>query len=194
MTRADASWESLSSLILPLSVDVLKEFIHRCADEICGRRGPTEDKFCTSCSWTHSQFQEAVASSKAFLTECVVFSHSRDKIKELLSLLDDPQINGITNCLTVREEELQKCLLNRYQNHSAVVLHDFDWKLKWLMGSSSLAALQEVIVELDLITVLNTGLEVSSTSSKKPSRIILELTHENVNTLIHVLEKAQVSL
>ncbi|XP_034255100.1 COMM domain-containing protein 8-like [Thrips palmi] len=190
---ATSSAEVLIELLPSLNEDILKEFIHRCIDEICGRKGPASEKFCSSSSWTSSQFLEATSSLKTFIVECAVNSHDQRQIAENLPL-PESQINCLMNCLAVRGDELKHCLLSKLKNGTSEVLTDHDWKVKWVMGSSSLSSLQETLLELDLTTTKGDPSALAKNVSTQHGRIRIELTRDNVNTLINVLEKAQESL
>ncbi|KAK3923230.1 COMM domain-containing protein 8 [Frankliniella fusca] len=190
------SWNSskkdtLSLLLSPLNADDLKEFVHRCADKLCGRKGPSEEKFCSLGRWNRSQFLEANSLIKEFLAECVVNDYDKQKVEERLSL-EDSQFQALMNCLVTRKDELQISILNHFNNGQSQVLRDFDWKLKWVMGSSSLASHQETLLELDMSTVKHTKVPMNSESPM--ARISVELTREDVLTLISALEKARDSV
>lgn len=65
---------------------------------------------------------------------------------------------------------------------------------QWVMGSSSLSSLQEMLLELDLTTAKGDMSGLVENRSTQQGRIRIELTRDNVSTLINVLEKAQESL
>lgn len=186
--KSNTSKENLSHLLSTVNAEVLKEFVHRCIDKICGRKGPSEEKFCASCGWNHSQFLEANSALEEFLVECVAQDYDRKKIEEFVSL-EDNQLQAFLNCLVVRKDELQISLLRQYQNRPSQFLSDFDWKLKWVMGSSSLASYQETLLELDMTAVQHPTVPISSKSPYE--RISVELTRDDLSTLINTLEKAQ---
>ena len=185
-----AQCKTLYDYLAPLELEVLKEFVHRCADELCRRKGPSFERFCSACSWTQSQLRQTTSLMEKFLIDCVINNHSRAKIGEILPL-NENQINGLLSCIDVRIDELQQVLLDDIQNGAAEVLRDFDWKLKWVMGSSSLSSHQETLLELDLNTIKNSNSDILKKSASTCSTIKVELTRENVNTLISALEKAR---
>lgn len=69
------------------------------------------------------------------------------------------------------------------------IVQPFKKLLQYVMGSSSLSSLQESLLELDITTMKNKNSVPTLCGTIK-----VELTHDNVSSLISALEKAQESL
>ncbi|KAJ1519340.1 hypothetical protein ONE63_004637 [Megalurothrips usitatus] len=187
------SKENLPSLLGALNADVLKEFFHRCADKLCGRKGPVYEKFSSSCAWSESQFTQAVSGVEAFLVDCMVHNYDRKKVEDVIPL-HESLINAVMNIIVVRGDELQKYLLSLCQSGPAEALRDYDWKVKMVKGSSSLFSLEQTLLELDLTTEKRTSSLWCKTEEHQTGRIRVELTPDNVSALINTLERALDSL
>ncbi|XP_063240415.1 COMM domain-containing protein 8-like [Bacillus rossius redtenbacheri] len=166
---------------------VFQEFLHACIDEVCGRRGPSYDTFRTSCSWTEDEFSSAARGVRA-----LVRGTGRDdgEVLQLLPDLPASRQKVVLECLEVRRSDISQALRQEQCRISGPALEDFDWKLKWVMGSSSLSALREPLLEVDLHLSEGRG----EPGRTKPSVLSLELDCAELNVLVTALEKARDSL
>ncbi|CAK9830374.1 COMM domain-containing protein 8 [Anthophora retusa] len=110
-------------------IHVLKELLHACVDEICGKPGPNYHKFNPA---------------SLYLTE--------EKMPQEYHELPEQIQHNILTCLKVRREQLTDALLKEYSKEIHETVIDFDWRLKLVMGSSKLATLREPLLQLDLTT------------------------------------------
>eukprot|EP00102_Acyrthosiphon_pisum_P012253 XP_008181333.1 PREDICTED: COMM domain-containing protein 8 [Acyrthosiphon pisum] len=68
-------------------------------------------------------------------------------------------------------------------------LVDFDWKLKYIMGSSSLSTLEEPL--LQVILHLKDGLRSNNTENPKVSEnVFLEFSQEELSSFIEKLKQS----
>ncbi|RLU25268.1 hypothetical protein DMN91_003361 [Ooceraea biroi] len=191
--------ESTQSLYINLFSDekseVLKELLHACVDEICGRPGPSYHRFVNSMDWSRAEYEgicklmttllrnpaslymveEKVASlTMSFHSKFQVVKHMPQEYHELPEQVQ----RNILTCLKVRREQLTNALLMEHYKRKLPTVIDFDWRLKLVMGSSRMASLRESLLQLDLM--------VEDTESR---RIIdLELNKDELETMINALD------
>ncbi|PSN36265.1 hypothetical protein C0J52_22620 [Blattella germanica] len=112
------------------------------------------------------------------------------EIKEKLPELDSTHQEIVLECLSVRQKDIQNILFQEKCAISGPVLQDFDWKVKWVMGSSKSSSLREPLLSLDLHLSEGRNLRKNGIGINKKT-VSLELDKEELNKLISILEKAQ---
>ncbi|KAJ9596125.1 hypothetical protein L9F63_012709 [Diploptera punctata] len=116
--------------------------------------------------------------------------NSFKEIKEKLGNIDSSRLEMVLECFSVRRNDIKNILLQEQCAISGPVLQDFDWKVKWVMGSSKSALLREPLLNLDLYLSEGGSLKIKDTQ-----RVVnLELDKDELNKLISALEKAQETL
>ncbi|XP_031829345.1 COMM domain-containing protein 8 [Nomia melanderi] len=159
-------------------VHVLKELLHACVDEICGRPGPSYHKFANSIDWSREEYEETYKLISTLLRNPACLYLVEEKMPPEYHELPEHIQQSILTCLKVRREQLTNALLKEYSKEENDTLVDFDWRLKLVMGSSKLASLREPLLQLDLMV-----------ENKDRKRILgLELNKDELETFINVME------
>jgi len=175
--------ESAQSLYISLfseeKSDVLKELLHACVDEICGRPGPSYRKFVNSMDWTRAEYEGVYKLILSLLRNPATIYMVEEKMPQEYHELPEQVQQIILTCLKVRREQLTNALLREHYKRKLPTVIDHDWRLKLVMGSSKMASLRESLLQLDLIVEV-----------KESRRIInLELNKDELDTMINSLEK-----
>lgn len=174
--------ESAQSLYLNLfgedKVHVLKELLHACVDEICGRPGPSYHRFANSIDWSQEEYKETYKLISMLLRNPASLYLTEEKMPQEYHELPEHIQQSILTCLKVRREQLTDALLKEYCKEEHETVTDFDWRLKLVMGSSKLATLREPLLQLDLMV-----------ESKERKRTLgLELNKDELETFINAME------
>ncbi|XP_014468048.1 PREDICTED: COMM domain-containing protein 8-like [Dinoponera quadriceps] len=158
--------------------DVLKELLHACVDEICGRPGPSYRKFINSMDWSRAEYEGVYKLISTLLRNPASLHMVDEKMPQEYHELPEQVQHNVLTCLKVRREHLTNALLREHYKRKLPTLTDFDWRLKLVMGSSKMSSLRESLLQLDLI--------VEDVESR---RIInLELSKDELETVINALE------
>ncbi|KAL0102146.1 hypothetical protein PUN28_018581 [Cardiocondyla obscurior] len=159
--------------------DVLKELLHACVDEICGRPGPSYRKFVNSMDWTKTEYEGVYKLISSLLRNPASLYLVEEKMPQEYHELPEQVQQNILTCLKVRREQLTDALLREHYKSKLPTVVDHDWRLKLVMGSSKMASLRESLLQLDLIV-----------EDKESRRIInLELNKDELDTMINCLER-----
>ncbi|EZA51053.1 COMM domain-containing protein 8 isoform X2 [Ooceraea biroi] len=174
--------ESTQSLYINLFSDekseVLKELLHACVDEICGRPGPSYHRFVNSMDWSRAEYEGICKLMTTLLRNPASLYMVEEKMPQEYHELPEQVQRNILTCLKVRREQLTNALLMEHYKRKLPTVIDFDWRLKLVMGSSRMASLRESLLQLDLM--------VEDTESR---RIIdLELNKDELETMINALD------
>ncbi|XP_076239241.1 COMM domain-containing protein 8 [Calliopsis andreniformis] len=174
--------EPAQSLYLNLfgedKIHVLKELLHACVDEICGRSGPSYHRFTNSIDWSREEYEETYKLISMLLRNPASLYLIEEKMPQEYHELPEHIQQNILTCLKVRREQLTDALLKEYSKEKHETLTDFDWRLKLVMGSSKLATLREPLLQIDLMV-----------ESKETKRILnLELNKDELETFINAME------
>ncbi|XP_046387624.1 uncharacterized protein LOC124157157 [Ischnura elegans] len=176
--------EETQKFLFTLSDDELKEFLYSCIDELSGKKGPALLNLQSRSQYSKNDFKELVTNVCKMCYDCIALNLDLDKVKEKYPILSLSQCNVLNLCITNRKSEIiPNANLNRV-GKTENLLKDYDWKLKWVIGSSTFSALHEPLLALDL------HLE----SGKENTAMNLELDKTELKHLIEALEKAQQSM
>jgi len=164
--------------------DVLKELLHACVDEICGRPGPSYHNFVNSMDWSKAEYEGVYKLISSLLRNPASLYIMVDKMPQEYHELPEQVQQNILTCLKIRREQLTNALLREHYKRKLPTVIDFDWRSKLVMGSSKMASLRESLLQLDLIV-----------EDEESRRIInLELTKDELDTMINSLEKPTVTI
>lgn len=88
---------------------------------------------------------------------------------------------SMLDVFAVRRMEIEEFLINEHNSRKNPLLESFDWDIRWILGSSNMASLRTQISTLILNckTAKSTDLET----------IYMEMTRNNVNQLIEILQQ-----
>ncbi|CAL7934624.1 unnamed protein product [Xylocopa violacea] len=159
-------------------IHVLKELLHACVDEICGRSGPTYHKFVNSMDWSREEYEETYKLISMLLRNPASLYLMEEKMPQEYHELPEQIQQSILSCLKVRREQLTDALLREHSKEKHDTVTDFDWRLKLVMGSSKLASLREPLLQIDLIV-----------ENKESKHVLgLELNKDELDTFINAME------
>ncbi|XP_046739615.1 COMM domain-containing protein 8-like [Diprion similis] len=171
--------ELLQNIFTKENSDFMNQFLHACVDEICGRKRVTFQQFTNSVECTENEFKTARQFIFDLLRNPALLYLEDERMPQRYVEAPAELQLAIRKCVNIRREQLLKALLREHSIKNGTTLLDFDWRLKWVMGSSKLATLKEPLLQLDLII-----------EDSKSQRILdLELNRDELDTLINTLEE-----
>ncbi|XP_054003790.1 COMM domain-containing protein 8-like [Hylaeus anthracinus] len=174
--------ETAQSLYLNLfgddKIHALKELLHACVDEICGRPGPSYHRFANSVVWSRQEYEDTYKTISILLRNPACLYLIDEKMPQEYHELPEPIQQNLLTCLKARREQLTDALLKEHSKEKYETLIDFDWRLKLIMGSSKLSSLRESLLQLDLVV-----------ENRDAKRILsLELNKDELETFISAIE------
>lgn len=90
-------------------------------------------------------------------------------------------LSVIEKCYIVRKDEIRQYLIKeQLLKRNIPLVENIDWKLKWVMGSSSLITVSEPLLQLSLHCAVG--------SEATPKTINFEINFEQVDEIINKLE------
>lgn len=133
--------------------------------------------------WTETDYNRARNLVQKYYRDCAVsnkYPHLEGVPKSLEQV--------ITNCYQIRQNEIVQAIAkdSLLSNGTKNLVENFDWKLKWIMGSSKLSTLREPILQMNLSCI-----EESKNNTTSKNVIGFEMDIEQVDKLIDSLEKAK---
>lgn len=93
---------------------------------------------------------------------------------------------SVLDVFTVRRNEMEEFLINEHNSRTNNLLTSFDWDIRWILGTSNMAALRTQITTL----ILNCKI----TKSCELKTIHMELSTEQIDKLIAILEECDAKL
>lgn len=93
---------------------------------------------------------------------------------------------SVLDVFSVRRMELEEFLINEHNSRRNNLLQSFDWDIRWILGTSNMAALRTQIATI----ILNC--KTSKTSDLKTFH--MELSREQIDKFIHILEQCDEQL
>lgn len=175
----------LERFLQDISDQIFLEFLHSCVNSICGKESAHSYENYKSCSnWSKDEFVTLNKSFRSLFWTLINVADPKEKILELHPNIASNHLQCILDCLNVRKVDLQTVLIQKSYSISGSVVHDFDWKLKWVMGTSALSSLREPLLQLDFNVC-------DSEDGTDNCSVKLELNSNEVKQLITSLEKAE---
>lgn len=176
--------ETIQSLYLNLlgeeRIDILRELLHACADEICGHPGPSYREFMTRMDWSKEEYEGVYGLIKTLLRNPACLYLIEEKMPSEYYDFPESIRKDILTCLKVRQKELTRALLTEHSKEKLETLVDFDWRLKLVMGTSKLASLREPLFQLDFIAEHTNVRRVIGVEMNKDELDMLITTMETV--------------
>ncbi|XP_018570635.1 uncharacterized protein LOC108910502 [Anoplophora glabripennis] len=168
--------------LLKISNNSLYEFLHGCVDDLLQKQSPNFENYKNrDIEWTEEDFDRTRAYIQNLYRQSVI-DDTLDLPKDLTTDLQE----AITRCYTIRKNDIFQALAKEFilqDGHNLV--NNIDWRLKWVLGTSDLAALQEPRLQVDL--------HCSNKIGDKVNRNVLnfEANLEQIDGLISDLSKLQ---
>lgn len=94
---------------------------------------------------------------------------------------------SVLDVFTVRRTEIQEFLINHHNSREHPLLQSFDWDIRWILGTSNMAALRTQIATI----ILNCKLPKSTMDL---NTIHMELSREQIDRFIGILEECDEKL
>uniref|UniRef100_T1JA94 COMM domain-containing protein n=1 Tax=Strigamia maritima TaxID=126957 RepID=T1JA94_STRMM len=173
MVDEAAGEDSGLQLLNRCPANALPQLLHEVIDEICGDKDITFNKY--ENQWNIDEWTTLLIVLKSFIGICA----KNDHIPKVNGISQDIHEN-IEKCISVRSEELHRHLINETCAISETYLKDFDWTVKYVLGSDSMASIKTPLLSLDL--------ELKRV--KKSEIVSVEMTKEDLLKLINNLETA----
>jgi len=166
-------------LILRCPLDQLEKLFHHLVDVFCGQQTSLFNSYSDVYKifdWCRLKDQ-----SETFFKE--YFFQEDNVISEKLESLPSEYTDIIKDVLEVRENDLKSELIERTHKVSPAYLKSFDWKVKMTLGSDKMSQVIEpkLILDLDI-------------SADKDKSLQLDLSKEEVKTLLDAMEKAKTTV
>ncbi|XP_003424158.1 COMM domain-containing protein 8-like [Nasonia vitripennis] len=158
-------------------LEELYKFLHRCIDEICNSTGPNFQHF-KNVQWTKEEFNNVHKHISTFLHNPSCLYVDEEKMPLEYHEFPEHVQQAILTCLRVRKNQLTNALLYEYSSRHILTMLEFDWRLKYVMGSSKMASIREPLLQLDLIL-----------KEKQANQILeLELNKDELDLVINAIE------
>ncbi|KAJ8669654.1 hypothetical protein QAD02_000913 [Eretmocerus hayati] len=154
----------------------LFQFLHLCINEICTGIQATHSQI-SNMKWTEEEFTNTQKLLVALLSNPSCLYCQPDKMPHAYHKFPQHVQEAILECLTMRKVQLTNALILKCSSKCGPTMTSFDWRLKYVMGSSKMASIREPLLQLDL----NFGEE-------KNEKLQLELTKDELDKMISTLE------
>lgn len=119
--------------------------MHDCVDDLTGAKKASFDKYNSDIEWTNDDFNNVKSQIQKFYREIAVNGVFPQQFDEG-SVQEE-----VKKCFEIRKGDILEALIKESLLQSGCCLVDnFDWKLKWILGSSKLAGMREVLLQMDL--------------------------------------------
>lgn len=93
---------------------------------------------------------------------------------------------SVLDVFTVRRIEIQEFLIDEHNSRKNNLLMSFDWDIRWILGSSSMASLRTQIATLILNCKIPKSTELET--------IHMEFSKQQIDKFIDILEKCDEKL
>lgn len=144
-------------------------------DDLIRENSVDFDSYSSDIEWTRGDFEKA---------RNLIHNLYQARVKDEGS---DFELEGVSKevqtalekCYSVRKEDILQAVVRKSMLESGVenLVENFDWKIKWVMGTSKMASLREPLLQMNLHCMKES--------------IEFEMDVEKVDALINELEKAK---
>lgn len=165
---------------------LLNKVLHSCADALCGRNSMKYETLKATTDWTAEEYSCICNELKKLFSEVVGNSLEDEMILANLPELDVPHQKCLLDCLDIHKKDIGRALISELASISGPILEDFDWKLKWVMGSSTMSSLREPLLQMDFH--LSHG---KSQGEVNNNTVNVEMDSNELKNLLFSLERAQ---
>lgn len=152
--------------------------MHDCVDDLVGAKQANFDKYNSDIEWTNDDFNNVKCQIQKFYRETAINGDFPDQF-------DSSMEEEIKKCFQIRKGHILEALIKESLVKSGCCLVDnFDWKLKWILGSSQLAGIREALLQLDL----HCALKRENEEEIIRETVNFEMDLETVDNLIEQLQ------
>ncbi|KAL7296704.1 hypothetical protein TKK_0010118 [Trichogramma kaykai] len=160
-------------------VELLK-FVHSCMDEVCNLAGPTYKQF-KQIGWSKEEFKKVhTFFITLFYNPACLFIDDEKKMPFQYQLISKHVKVVLLKSLRLHRNQITDSLLQKYSSKHFSTLDNYDWRLKYIMGSSKMISVKEPLLQLDL----------SFHENRNHKVLELELNKTELNLLINTIETA----
>lgn len=152
--------------------------MHRCVDDLITENKIDFDSYSSDIEWTRIDFEKARNFTQNLYKDRVKAEGENFKLQGIPADIQQ----ALENCYNVRKEQIfQAQMKDSLLENGIDVVENFDWKVKWIMGTSKMASLREPLLQVNLHCASNNKLE-------------FEADLEKLDCLIAELERAKSAL
>ncbi|EFA10040.1 uncharacterized protein LOC103314117 [Tribolium castaneum] len=171
--------EFVDSLLKISNSPVLQQFLHDCIDDLTGIKQASFDNYNSDIEWTVDDFNKAKKCVQKICRESVINNDFDLKTDFGENVQDE-----IRKCLELRKDDIFQTLVKeKLVSSGHNLVQNIDWKVKWVLGNSKLAAVREPLVQVDLHCVKNDD------DKSKKNTVNFEANLEMLDVLIEQLQK-----
>lgn len=124
------------------------QFVHECIDDLIGKKRASFDSYSGDIEWSKREHDSARKTIQNLLIRCALEDADVQSFTKDLST--DLQ-QTIKECYGIRKDEiLQAVMRENLIENDVPFVENVDWKLKWILGSSKFASLNEPLLQVDL--------------------------------------------
>ncbi|XP_025828971.1 uncharacterized protein LOC112904042 [Agrilus planipennis] len=166
--------------------DAFCKFIHECIDDLIGRRKIELKTYKGEIESSNEHFQKAVTIIQDLYSKTALSKTQKYELK--VPNLKNEYQSCLQECYDIRKDEIEQCLFKKELSKcNQLFVENIDWKLKWIMGSSTLSTLNKPILQMQLHCL-------KRQSDITQPCIYFEMEVQQVEKLITALEKVQKKL
>ncbi|KAF5286631.1 hypothetical protein FQA39_LY16205 [Lamprigera yunnana] len=172
----------MTSAILKITNEkTLHQFIHHCIDDLVSNNRSHFKIEMDNIEWTKEDSGSALSFIQTLFRQML---KSQNWENSDLTEFNSKYGDIIKECYEIRKRQIYQAVLSEeLELIDNRVVQNYDWKLKWVMGSSKLATLREPLLQLDLHCFIK--------ESKDTRTINFEMSISQIDKLILDLEKAK---
>lgn len=162
------------------------QFLHDCVDDLIGKTTRNFNNYNSDIEWTVDDYNFSKNALQNLYRQFVISGSGECDLSD--SKISENLKNEIKTCYDIRKEEIfqvlaEEAVVNRGHN----LVKNFDWRLKWIMGTSSLATLREPVLQIDLHCKTND-------KSKENETVNFEVNAHQLENVITELSEVQKEL
>ncbi|GJQ82120.1 hypothetical protein Trydic_g15907 [Trypoxylus dichotomus] len=174
----------INALLKIANTQEFSKFLHLCVDDMLGKTVDFEN-YTGDIEWSKDELKKAKLLIQAnfknnVLNEDGAFQFPFENVGETL-------YNDIQKCYEIRKDEIrQNIVKENLLDKDIPLVENIDWKMKWVMGSSSLVTVSEPLLQVDL--------NCAGSSKPKKETVNFEVNLEQLEELITKLEQVRSGL
>lgn len=124
------------------------QFLHRCVDDMISESKIGFDSYSSDIEWTRTDFENARDLIQGIFQSCQKANGDFKQLQGVSTVVQE----ALENCYSVRKQEIDQAAVKQslLENGVENLVENFDWKVKWVMGTSKMALLREPLVQINL--------------------------------------------
>lgn len=169
------------SLHLNITFSTL-QFVHSSINYMMGLSIPAE----ISQDLTKEDLETARKSLNSILCSVAMLEHENEvqnNLYEKLPNLEKSQKECIYEILKIRRTDIMKYMVSNLNSLNSSLLNNFNWRLKWILGSNTLSSYKEPLLQCDFVC--------KRLNDESCKQITAELNTNELDSIISCLEVAR---